>query len=353
MRLLQLGPYPPPEGGINRNILAIREELRNAGHECAIIAITKSSKITAEPDVHHPQNPFDLIRLILKLKYDLLHIHVGGELTVRVLGLLMVCGILAKGKNVLTLHSGGFAVSEEARNAKPSSFKGYVFRLYTRVICVNKLMLEVFARFGVKKERLRLIYPFYHRSPDESVNVPSQLKEFIENHHPFLLSVGLLEPDYDLFLQINALEKIKKKFPRAGLMIVGSGSLEDELKKRISESGCAEHIFLAGDVRHPVTLHLINEADILLRTTLFDGDAISVREALHLETPVIATDNGMRPEGVHLIPTRDIDALTTAIETVASREKTLKTRKEDDRTNIKAVVNLYEEILQSITNDSK
>ena len=50
----------------------------------------------------------------------------------------------------------------------------------------------------------------------------------------------------------------------------------------------AERIW-TGDVEHPVTLHLINRADILLRTTKFDGDAIAVREALFLETPVIAT----------------------------------------------------------------
>lgn len=347
MRVLQLGPYPPPEGGINRNMLAIREELRKAGHECAIVAITKSSKIAPEADVYHPQNPFELIQLIRKLKYDLLHIHVGGELTSRVLGLLMICGILAKGKNVLTLHSGGFAVSEEAKNAKPFSFKGFVFRLYTRIIGVNTLLLEVLERFGVEKERLRLIYPFYHQSPDENVSVPSQLKEFAASHQPFLLSVGLLEPDYDLFLQIDALEKIRKKFPRAGLMIIGSGSLQDELEKRISAKNYAEHIFPAGDVPHPITLHLINESDVLLRTTLFDGDAISVREALHLETPVIATDNKMRPAGVRLIPTGDVDALAAAIEELAGREKTPKTRKEDDRTNIKAVVNLYEEILQN------
>jgi glycosyltransferase involved in cell wall biosynthesis len=353
MRVLQLGPYPPPQGGINRNMLAIREELRKVGHECAVIAITKSAKITNEPDVYYPSNPLALIRLLLKLEYDVLHIHIGGELLSRVLGLLLICGILAKGKNVLTLHSGGFAVSEDAQNAKPASFKGFIFRQFARIICVNTLMLEVFENYGVEKERIRLIYPFYCESPDEKIVVPPQLKEFAEKHHPFLLSVGLLEPDYDLFTQIDALEKLRKKFPGAGLMIVGSGSLEAELREAISEREDAENICLAGDVPHPITLHLINDADVLLRTTLFDGDAISVREALHLDTPVIATDNGMRPKEVHLIPTSDVEALAAAIESIVSREKMPKTRKADDRTNIKAVVNLYEEILQDRTSDSK
>src|SRR5438105_8526009 len=39
------------------------------------------------------------------------------------------------------------------------------------------------------------------------------------------------------------------------------------------------------------SLRAIADADVLLRTTLYDGDAISVREALYLGTPVVATDN--------------------------------------------------------------
>ena len=61
---------------------------------------------------------------------------------------------------------------------------------------------------------------------------------------------------------------------------------------------------LAGNVEHPVVLHLIRDARLLLRTTLFDGDAISVREALFLGTPVIATDNKMRPDGRNTHPIR-------------------------------------------------
>ncbi len=54
----------------------------------------------------------------------------------------------------------------------------------------------------------------------------------------------------------------------------------------------------------------------MLRTTWYDGDAISVREALHFGVPVIASDNGMRPEGTHLIPARDLEALVAAAEKI-------------------------------------
>jgi glycosyltransferase involved in cell wall biosynthesis len=54
------------------------------------------------------------------------------------------------------------------------------------------------------------------------------------------------------------------------------------LKQAIASKNYSDRIFLTGDVEHKIVLHLIKKADILLRTTKFDGDAIAVREALFL-----------------------------------------------------------------------
>lgn len=347
MHVLQLTPYPPPEGGISRNALAIRYELRKTGNRCSIIATAKSDKIVSEPDVYHPRTPVELVKLLSKLKFDILHVHVGGAIPPRVLAFLAACAVFGRGKSVLTFHSGGYAI-ETVKTANPVSLAALVFRKYRKIICVNSLMIEMFEKFGVEKNRLHLIPPFVHQSPDNAVEIPPELEAFAEKHQPFLLTVCLLEDAYDLFMQIDALEKVLDKLPDAGLMIIGSGSLEKRLKAAIAEKTYAERIFLTGNVPHPVTLHLINRADVLLRTTLFDGDAIAVREALFLETPVVATDNKMRPRGVHLIPMRDDAALVEAIERLAKKEKKAKIEKPADRSNIGEVLKIYEEILSAV-----
>jgi len=89
----------------------------------------------------------------------------------------------------------------------------------------------------------------------------------------------------------------------------------------VENSAYSDHTIRAGNVSHEVVLHLIRNADELLGTTLFDGDAISVREAVYLGTPIIATDNGMRPEGVRLIPNSDRDALVREILAIADESK--------------------------------
>ncbi|MGB8508341.1 MAG: hypothetical protein WCD76_08045, partial [Pyrinomonadaceae bacterium] len=97
------------------------------------------------------------------------------------------------------------------------------------------------------------------------------------------------------------------------------------------------------------------EGDLFLRTTLYDGDAISVREALHIGVPVIATDNGMRPDGVRLIPISNGAALVEAITSqLTSHEDGLRGPKNAasnkagvaaDDENVAAVFELYRELL--------
>lgn len=344
MHVLQLGPYPPPEGGINRNMLAIREELENAGHNCSIIATAKSTKITTEKDVFHPRSPQEVIKLLKNLDYDVLHLHVGGEITKRVLGLIASCAFFGRGKSVLTIHSGGYPTSKEGKAARKNSIRGAIFRKFEKIITVNPLIADIFEKYGIERKKISVIYPFVHRNPDKAVAIPEKLKEFAEKHSPFLLTVCLLEDTYDLFMQIDAMEKVLEKLPEAGLMIVGSGSLENDLKKAIASKTYSERILLTGDVEHKIVLHLIKKADILLRTTKFDGDAIAVREALFLDTPVIATDNKMRPEGVHLIPIRDREALIEKIENLTKSKRTIKVEKQDNKSNITKVLDLYEEV---------
>lgn len=346
MRVLQFGPYPPPHGGVSRNMTAIRDELLAAGHECSIVATSRSTRVEPEPGVYHPSGAIQFLKLLASLKFDILHIHIGGSIPPRVQALLLLCAVFAPGKSVLTLHSGGYPLSPEGQGASKDSVLGFIFRRFSRIIAVNKMMTEMFRRFGVEADRVHLILPFSHELPDKGATIPENIGEFISAHDPFLLSTSLLEEEYDISLQITALGRVLEEFPRAGLLIAGSGSLEEQIRKEVQETGYADHILMAGDVEHKVALNLIDNCNILLRTTQFDGDAISVREALFLETPVIATDNGMRPDGVYLIPVGDVGALAEKIKAVAGRGKSAKGERRENRSNLTDVIKLYEEILR-------
>jgi glycosyltransferase involved in cell wall biosynthesis len=350
MRVLQLGPYPPPHGGVQSNLVAIRSFLRKRGIYCGAINITRNRKPDAD-DVYYPKSAAQLIKLLLQLKYDILHLHLGGMLTNRLLALSLVCTSLPGKKSVLTFHSGGYPSSPEGRAARPASFCGFVLRHFDRLIGVNSEIINFFHQVGVDSSRTRLIYPHALLAQEAGPGTfPEPLASFFETHDPVLISVGLLEPEYDLPLQIEVLGKIRNKNPRAGLVLIGSGSLELNLRSKIGAKPYAEHILLCGDVPHKSTLEAISRSSMMLRTTLYDGDAVSVREALYLSVPVIASDNGMRPQGVRLIPSSNLKALQQSIEKVLAEPAVERnTQFTADESNLQAVFELYQDVIERRT----
>jgi glycosyltransferase involved in cell wall biosynthesis len=345
MKVIQLGPYPPPHGGVQTNLVAIRDHLLATGHECGAVNLTRNRKEDGG-GVYYPKSAGELTKLLWKLKADILHLHYGGDLSRRLLGLLFFCTLLPGRKTVLTFHSGGYPSSPAGQTAGWLTLRGFLFRRLSGVIAVNGEIAAMFRKFGVPQKRIRTILPFVVQPPDPAVVLPEHLAAFFAAHSPVLLTVGLLEPEYDLGMQIDVMGDVIARYPKAGLVIAGSGSLEGQLREQIASKPWARNILLYGDMPHPVTIRATVECDAMLRTTLYDGDSVSVREALYLGTPVIATETGMRPEGVISIPLKNpADSLRTAICDVAARGRLRTPPKGDGQENVRAVTDFYRELV--------
>jgi glycogen synthase len=344
MRVLQLGPYPPPHGGVQTNLVAIRSFLLSHGVPCAVINVTRHRRPDAE-EVYYPKGPVQLLTLLARLKYDVVHQHFGGMLTHRILALSLACTSRPGAKSVMTFHSGGYPSTPEGQALGPNSFAGFVLRRFDGLIGVNAEIMTFFEKMRILPHRARLISPHSPLTEQPSGSLPEPLAAFFAAHDPVLISAGQLEPEYDLPLQIEVLPHVRKKFPDAGLVMLGSGSLRYELRTRIQAQPCAEHILMPGDVAHAATMQAMSRSRILLRTTLYDGDAISVREALQLGTAVIATDNAMRPAGVILIPKQNLPALLSAIEQQLTQPVRPREVSRGDETNLQAVFDFYQDLI--------
>jgi glycosyltransferase involved in cell wall biosynthesis len=351
MKVVQLGPYPPPHGGIQTHVTSLRDFLRRQRISCAVINITATRRQNSD-HVYYPMHALQLAALLLRLRYDIVHIHIGGRLTRRLVGLGLFCSLVPGKKAVLTFHSGGYPSSAEAATARPATVRGFMLRRFDRVIGVNARIVDLFHRFGVSPARTRLISP-YGVANLGSGNGEATLEdgdsqvisEFYRLHNPVLLTVGLLEPEYDLPLQIDVLGSLLPNFPRLGLAIIGSGSLEPRIRALVASKPYADHILVAGDVSHRATLCAMSRSALLIRSTIYDGDSIAIHEALDIGTPVIATDNGMRPAGVHLFRSGDPDALRRGIEerlSAGRRSAAAAIHTQDD--NLKSILEVYQEL---------
>jgi glycosyltransferase involved in cell wall biosynthesis len=339
MTVLQLGPYPPPHGGVQTNLVAIREHLRRHGVRAPVINLTRHRHANGD-DVYYPRTARQVIKLLHTIRADVVHLHIGGQLSPRLLALCLVCALVPGRKAVLTFHSGGYPAWGR-RGARAASLRGFIFRRLDAIIAVNAEIADLFRSLGVPADRVKVICPYAPVSVSGGVDLTDELRRFRRAHDPLLTTVGLLEPEYDLPFQIESLAAIRQRFPNAGLVIIGSGSLEPQLRQLIESQADGRHVLLCGDVAHPLTIRVMAESDLFLRTTLYDGDSVSVREALQLGVPVIATDNGMRPAGVHLLPRSNADALCEAIDAVLRGRATVGRLPEATNRHLDEVLELY------------
>lgn len=346
LRVLLLGPYPPPHGGVEISLASLREFLHRQEVCCEVINLTRHRKEEAA-GVYYPATAMQVVRLLLKKKTEIVHMHIGGNVSWRLLGLGLVCSLLPCRKLVLTLHSGGYPSSPAGKAARPISLRGFLFRRFDGLIGVNQELVDMFVNFGVSPEKIRLILPSSLPARVPEIALPETISKFFATHSPVLLTVSGLEREYDLPSQIEALGCLRKKITGAGLLIVGAGSLEAEIRDRIKATHYADHILLAGDIFHEAVLRIMSLSDILLRTTLYDGDSIAIREAMHFGLPVIATDNGMRPEGVNLIPVADQTALCQAIWQTLDQPRMRQESPGAETTNLRRVIDFYRHLVNA------
>jgi glycosyltransferase involved in cell wall biosynthesis len=342
MQILQFGVYPPPEGGVQTNVKDIRDYLRGQNIRCGVVHLSRH-RDQDHDDIFYPKSPLAVIKRALSFPAPIWHFHLGGNATRELLGLYAFGTSVPGKKTVLTFHSGGYPSFPDAK--RPNPVRDFIFRRFDRIIAVNQEIVEMFVRMGVRREKIRLISPFALSSQPPLAEIPEPITAFMSQHSPILIAVCGLEPQYDIALQIDAMAEVLELHPQAGLIVMGGGSLEGELRGQLASKPYSESIMLCGDVPRPVTLNVLTRSDIFLRTTWYDGDAVSVREALHFDIPVIASDNGMRPTGVHLVPARDAQALVTKISSLLSIPKRQRITKPGTVENLTAVLELYRELV--------
>ncbi|HWD97602.1 MAG TPA: glycosyltransferase family 4 protein [Bryobacteraceae bacterium] len=341
MTVLQFGVFPPPDGGVQSNVKDIRDYLRRHGIRCGVVHLSRHRQADHD-DVFYPKTPLAVMKIALSFPANIFHFHLGGQITKELLGLYGVGTCLPGRKKVLTFHSGGYPSSPGAKRAHP--LRNLVFQRFDCIIAVNQQIVDMFLGYGVAREKLRLIPPYALPSEPPPAEIPESIRAFMRDHSPLLLAICLLEPEYDLPLQIEVIERVLRKHPRAGLLIIGAGSRENDLRSLIASRPWSQSILLCGNVPRPATMNIMARSDLLVRTTWYDGDAVSIREALHFSLPVVASDNGMRPPGITLIPARDIDALEGAILRRLDEPKPPRIPKPPVEENLKAVLDLYREL---------
>jgi glycosyltransferase involved in cell wall biosynthesis len=183
-----------------------------------------------------------------------------------------------------------------------------------QVICVNEEIASAVAELGIPADQMEITPAFLPiDAPD--VQVPAAIHEWMDQRAPVITSAMFFRPEYGFELLVPAIARLKKRYPRIGCLVMGGDSRIDA-EALVTKHGLNDTIHIAGDLDHELCLALLARSSMFVRPTLRDGDSISVREALALGVPVVASNVGTRPDGVVLFEAGNVDELMKAMEQV-------------------------------------
>jgi glycosyltransferase involved in cell wall biosynthesis len=195
-----------------------------------------------------------------------------------------------------------------------------LLRRFPRVIAVSGRIRAELERHGVLPGRISVILnsidpDAFRRDPARRQPVRAQL-----GLHPddvVIGAVGRLEREKRFDLLIEAFAPLARERPEMRLVIVGAGSLRDELSALAGRLGIQNACLLLGHRLDIADLH--QSFDLLVQSSETEGTPNAVLEAMAMGTPIVATDVGGTGElAAHnrhavLVPRHDVPALREAM----------------------------------------
>jgi glycogen(starch) synthase len=247
-----------------------------------------------------------------------LHVHTNGH-NPKSWFIGLACGLagqLGPGAT-LTLHSGLAPAYLRSSAGWKREVARFACVLYDRVTCVNTEIADAVAELGVEANKVQITPAFF---PVEAPNVslPEDIELWLQQRSPVISATMFFRPEYGFEILLSALSRLTERYPQIGCLVMGSGEERATAEALVVKSGLKERIYLGGDFDHGLCLALMARSSAFVRPTFQDGDSISVREALALRVPVVASNVGTRPEGVTLFTAGDVEGLVNAVVRVIS-----------------------------------
>jgi glycosyltransferase involved in cell wall biosynthesis len=214
---------------------------------------------------------------------------------------------------ILTLHSGMMPNYVSTGPRWRRKLAGFVCRLYSRVLCVGPELRDAAQWLGTPAERTE-IAPACLAVGNPCVALDAQLLAWIERRHPVVSATLFFRPEYGFESLLEGVTQLRRRHPALGCLVMGGGEQYEQAVKRVRDAGLENDVLLLGDVDHDTCLSLISRSQLFIRSTLEDGDSISVREALALGVPVVASRVGSRPPGTILFHAGDVADMLAKVE---------------------------------------
>jgi glycogen synthase len=317
MKLLLVGPYPPPHGGVSVHIAETKRRASLLGIPCRVLNTDRNAEGSPHYIPVRRASGFVLSLIQHSLRGWTIHVHTNGH-NMKSWLVAMVGGFAGRlgPGSALTLHSGKMPEYVGAKWSRQWLAR-ITCRTFKEITCVSSRLRQTVEGLGVPAPRIK-VSPAFSGVTDlshEWTLSPSFEKWFSRHDHVFSAAASN-RPEYGNELLVEAVARVVKTHNNTGCLLIGLGEDAKEIRQLIEERNLSRSVLMLGDVPHEQCLHLISRSAAFIRPTFTDGDSLSVREALALRVPVIASDAATRPQGTVLFQTGNVEDLTRKLECV-------------------------------------
>jgi glycogen synthase len=306
MRIVLIGPYPPPYGGMAVQIQEWHRHLIERYEcECVVLNIGESRRERFDGCVQ-VFSYLDFVRKLYALGRQgyLFHLVTTGHSFKSWLSSLVcaLAGMTNGFRSLLVFGSGDAPIYLRSANIFVVTVVRLIIGLAGHVICRNEEMRATLIGVGANPNKVTILPGFLGVHSRSDMPLPQSVQQFIDAHRPILGATvyvpktGVLYPEYGLELITAAIQELRKVHPNIGVVLMGPGS---EMQAQIKDADqLSEHLCFTGPLSHDLVLNTMRNLTVFVRPTYTDGDSISVREALALKIPVVASDAAYRPQRV-------------------------------------------------------
>ncbi|MHA1756124.1 MAG: glycosyltransferase, partial [Promethearchaeota archaeon] len=271
----------------------------------------KSDKyISVKNGLHYFWNTFKY-----SLKGYVIHNHINGDSPKGFILCLVAqfCGLIfGRRKVALTFHAGPIQkYFPQIKEPKLTFMYKILFGIPKVIICNNEAVKKNIAGYNVPAEKIYPIQGFTRQYIEfDRVQLDPEIEKFYSDHEFVIFSTAFFRPEYYLDILLNAVKIVIDMNKTVGLFLAVSKMYEenyDDIIQLVDKLDIKDNLKIVYELDHNTFLTCLTKSKIYVRTPVKDGVASSILESLSLGIPVIASENGTRPQSVVTYKNNDKD----------------------------------------------
>lgn len=227
------------------------------------------------------------------------------------------------------------------KNRIKSLFAGIIIREATWVeVASEKIKTSILAFAPELKQRISVTLPYIDVEKIASLPIETDIRKKYPQFGFIIVLQSQLSRDKEVSIALRIVRALVKRYPKTGLIVVGSGGDKLRLSWLARQYGIRSHVVFEHDTKDIYSYY--KTANATLVTSRYEDHALQLLEALACSCPVVTTPVGvarellsMPPYSDFICPVGDVDCFTERVRQIME----VSGFREDFRINAKYIVN--------------